>query len=195
MRAEKGRVTVWETASGRFLFSSPAFSFHLLLSIYFHSFPHRFLCRQIRGGDLLSQKGFSLLEFLVVVLILVLFLAIATPLLTRPDHASAESKAIAAKRQIYTAEQDHFGATRLYGPMSKLVLPNRGPDQGFTAEGYAYYLTVGGAFRRWCAAAVPEKAGEGRHFGIDETGTILAARSPIDCSDGSLDRSRGDIVK
>lgn len=144
---------------------------------------------------MLSQKGFSLLEFLVIVLILVLFVAIATPLLTRSDHASAESKAIATLKQIYTAEQDHFGATRLYGPMSKLALPNRAPDQGFTAEGYAYYLTVGGGFRRWCAAAAPDKKGEGRYFGIDETGTILSARSPIDCSDGSLDKSRGDIVK
>lgn len=153
-----------------------------------------------------SQKAVSLLEFLVILLILVIAAAIAMPLLLRSDNSDTEGKATAVLRQIHTAEQEYYGAGRFYGPFSKLSLPFTATDQGFTANGYTFYLTLNGANRRWCAIATPETVSSavsggvasqkpGRTFGIDETGQILRDINPTACQSGVLDKSKGDIVR
>ncbi len=66
-----------------------------------------------------NKKGFSLIELLIVVAIILLIAAIAIPSLLRARIAANESSAAAAIRTITAAEQAYFGAY---------------PDVGFAAQ-------------------------------------------------------------
>src|ERR1700757_3571945 len=57
-----------------------------------------------------TQNGFSLIELLIVVAIILLIAAIAIPSLLRARIAANESSAAAAIRTITAAEQAYFGA-------------------------------------------------------------------------------------
>lgn len=57
-----------------------------------------------------DKKGFSLIELLIVVAIILLIAAIAIPSLLRARIAANESSAAAAVRTITSAEQAYFGA-------------------------------------------------------------------------------------
>ena len=86
-----------------------------------------------------KQKGFSLIELLIVVAIILIIAAIAIPNLLRARIAANESSAVSSIRTINTAEVTYQSAYPTVGYSATLValgpgagvagLPRRRPDQ------------------------------------------------------------------
>ncbi len=70
-----------------------------------------------------KQKGFSLIELLIVVAIILIIAAIAIPNLLRARIAANESSAASGIRTINTGEISYFSAYQTYAPL----LTNLGP--------------------------------------------------------------------
>jgi len=71
-----------------------------------------------------EQKGFSLIELLIVVAIILIIAAIAIPNLLRARMAANESSAVGSERTIVTAEfnfQQNYGIG--YAPLANLGSP------------------------------------------------------------------------
>jgi prepilin-type N-terminal cleavage/methylation domain-containing protein len=69
-----------------------------------------------------KQKGFSLIELLIVVAIILIIAAIAIPNLMRAKMAANDSSAAASERSIVTAEVGYFAAYPTLGYTSLLAL-------------------------------------------------------------------------
>ena len=68
-----------------------------------------------------KQKGFSLIELLIVVAIILIIAAIAIPNLLRARIAANESSAVSAVRTVNTAEISYFSAYPTVGYSPSLV--------------------------------------------------------------------------
>ncbi len=135
-----------------------------------------------------KQKGFSLIELLIVVAIILIIAAIAIPNLIKSKMAANESSAVGSLRTITTAEIAYSTACPSIGFTG--VLADLGPA-GTTCPGGAnqidnllvtgtksgYTMALGGLsgtpVTTFTANADPVSASSGtRHFFVDETGVI-----------------------
>ena len=95
-----------------------------------------------------SQKGFSLIELLIVVAIILIIAAIAIPNLLRAKIAANEASAVGSTRTIVTAEISYSKSFQV-GPtlLTNLQTPAGGcPAGGATTAAMAYSSTYGNGF-------------------------------------------------
>jgi|SRR4051812_9019055 len=146
-----------------------------------------------------NQKGFSLVELLVVVIIIAIVAAIAIPNLLASRRAANEASAISSLRTIHSAEatyQSVYGANVNYGSLSNLATTNLidtvlGGPSG-TKSGYTFTSSIGAAgSQKYCASAeaTTQNTTGVRSFAVSEPGVIYqyaAAGAAAACSTGVL---------
>jgi type IV pilus assembly protein PilA len=115
------------------------------------------------GFDMKKEKGFSLLELLIVVAIILLIATIALPSLLRSRQAANESHAVANLRTLNTAEVQYISTHQQYGDLSGLVGAGL-IDSRFTTgtAGYNYSVALGTPPLDYTVSAVAQGANSGR---------------------------------
>ena len=109
----------------------------------------------------MRHKGFSLLELLIVVAIILIIATIAIPSLLRSRQSVQESSAVAQLRTINTAEVTYIASNQgAYGSIPLLITQGL-LDARFTASisGYNYTADVSGNDYTANAIAVSSNAG------------------------------------
>ncbi len=145
-----------------------------------------------------SQDGKGLLGLLLAVLIVFAVMWLAVPWLQKTGKLVPDEKAaIDMLRSIHRAEEDLYGASRMYGSMGRLSNSKLMPQaqDNFKSGGYEFYHSASGSGRTWCAAPMPEQGKSGRRFGIDAEGTVYEGVSVNACYMGTLDKAFGSVVK
>jgi prepilin-type N-terminal cleavage/methylation domain-containing protein len=110
-----------------------------------------------------SNRGFSLLELLIVVAIILIIATIAIPSLLRSRQAAQESSAVAQVRTINTAEVTYLSSNQgNYGDVTSLIsqglLDNR---FGGSVSGYTFVVTASGT--DYTVVATPTSTNAGRY--------------------------------
>src|SRR3984885_5582230 len=76
----------------------------------------------MEGNQMKSNRGFSLLELLIVVAIILIIATIAIPSLLRSRQAAQEASAVAQVRTINTAEVTYLSSNQgTYGSVPELI--------------------------------------------------------------------------
>ena len=138
------------------------------------------------------QKGFSLIELLIVVAIILIIAAIAIPNLLRAKMAANEASAVASLRTIITATISYsstYGGfppnLAALGPVSSGTTPTSTSADLIdiqlavdpaTKAGYTFTYTAGSGNNTYSLTANPQNAGTTgqRYFYTDPSGVIRA---------------------
>jgi type IV pilus assembly protein PilA len=134
-----------------------------------------------------NEKGFSLVELLVVVIIIAIIAAIAIPNLLASRRAANEASAINSLRTVHGAQVTYFSTTGLnaaYGTLANLNTDGlidatlaSGTKSGFTVAVTLSSNAPAGS--QYCALASPTSSGTtgtgNRWFGVSTPGVIFGA--------------------
>jgi prepilin-type N-terminal cleavage/methylation domain-containing protein len=111
----------------------------------------------------MQNKGFSLLELLIVVAIILIIATIAIPSLLRSRQAANESAAVANIRTINTAQVTYLSSNGgNYGTITNLVSAGL-LDTRFNGAVNGYNFTVVASGADYTATATPASSNTGRY--------------------------------
>ena len=133
-----------------------------------------------------NQKGFTLIELMIVIAIIAIIAAIAIPNLIEARKGSNEAAAIGALRTLTTAqalfrEGDKDKNNTLDYANSLTLLKNAGLIDGVlgggTKQGYLFTVATNSDQFTWSCTASPQSPGKSgdRYFFCDESGVIRFA--------------------
>jgi len=109
-----------------------------------------------------NSKGFSLLELLIVVAIILIIATIAIPSLLRSRQAANESAAVANLRTLNTAQVTYSSTGGNYGTMAGLIA-DRLVDETFTGTKAGYRYVIAAAGSDYTMEAIPISSNTGRY--------------------------------
>ena len=108
------------------------------------------------------NRGFSLLELLIVVAIILIIATIAIPSLLRSRQAAQESSAVAQIRTVNTAEVTYLSSNGgSYGSIPELITQGL-LDSRFSGSVSGYTFTVTASGSDYTADATPTSTNAGR---------------------------------
>lgn len=131
-----------------------------------------------------KDRGFSLLELLIVVAIILIIATIAIPSLLRSRQAAQESSAVSQIRTINTAEVTYLSSNAgNYGSIPELITAGL-LDSRFSAAVSGYSFTVTAAGSDYTAVAFPTSANSGRfgYFALPDAVIRYAAATATNCT-------------
>jgi prepilin-type N-terminal cleavage/methylation domain-containing protein len=140
-----------------------------------------------------NEKGFSLVELLVVVIIIAIVAAIAIPNLLASRRAANEASAVSSLRTIHSAQATYFATVPASPPSyGTLVQLNTAGliDSALGAatsqkSGYTFNVTLGPQI--YCATGVPQSATTGtNYYGVETEGVIWKHTAALTCAAGDL---------
>jgi prepilin-type N-terminal cleavage/methylation domain-containing protein len=120
------------------------------------------------------QKGFSLIELLIVVGIIGVIATIAIPNLLTSQRNAREASSVGTLRTITTAEANYITANMRYGTLAELI-SNKLVDAELVSSnrnGYTYTLTLPSTVSYNVTATPVVNATQMRHFYADDSGVI-----------------------
>src|SRR5437763_598897 len=121
-----------------------------------------------RSKKMKTDRGFSLLELLIVVAIILIIATIAIPSLLRSRQSAQESSAVAQIRTINTAEITYLSSNQgSYGSVAQLITQGL-LDSRFSGSVSGYSFTVTSSSSDYTASATPISTNAGR-FGYWST--------------------------
>ena len=138
------------------------------------------------------EDGFSLIELLIVVAILLIIATIAIPGLRAVRNNANAGSAIQSLRTITTAEHLYQRKFKAYGTLAALF-PEGTIDTnlaGGAKSGYLFTITLGVGGQTYGCNATPQvSVNELEHFFVDETGVIrVKTGAPADATSPALQR-------
>ena len=148
-----------------------------------------------------GQKGFSLIELLIVVAIIGIIAALSIPNLLASRKAANEASAISAVRTLSSAEEAYratygegSGFTDLAGLVgTRMVDPSLGEATTVdkAKSGYIFNVVTSDAGAAFCAGAAPSSDNKGqRNFSSDTPGVLyvhpLAVATPPTSTAGGV---------
>src|SRR5436853_1408665 len=109
-----------------------------------------------------NNRGFSLLELLIVVAIILIIATIAIPSLLRSRQSAQESSAVAQIRTINTAEVTYLSSNQgSYGDIPSLITQGL-LDNRFSGSVSGYYFAVASSGTNYTVNADPTSTNAGR---------------------------------
>jgi len=131
-----------------------------------------------------DHRGFSLLELLIVVAIILIIATVAIPSLLRSRQAANESSAVANLRSLNTAEVSYSSSTGFYGSRAALIADGlidsrfNGMTSGYN---YSVDLAPGGLGYTAYATAASDNMGRWDYYTTPDfviRYTTIASRAP-----------------
>ena len=141
-----------------------------------------------------NEKGFSLVELLVVVIIIAIVAAIAIPNLLASRRAANEASAVSSLRTIHSAEVTYFSTTgqnALYGSLTQLnadgLIDTQFTNSPARRSGYDFVATLGASGTGlYCATAAPVGTSGMNFYGVGSPGVIYKHTAALTCAGGAL---------
>ncbi len=130
------------------------------------------------------DQGFSLLELLIVVAIILIIATIAIPSLLRSRQAAQESSAVSQLRTINTAEVTYLSSNAgNYGSVAQLITAGL-LDSRFSAAVSGYSFTVTATGSDYTANAYPTSANSGRfgYYALPDAVIRYATATTTNCT-------------
>jgi prepilin-type N-terminal cleavage/methylation domain-containing protein len=131
-----------------------------------------------------TNRGFSLLELLIVVAIILIIATIAIPSLLRSRQAANESSAVANTRTINTAEVTYLSsAGGNYGTIADLVTAGL-IDSRFNGAVSGYSFTVTASGSDYTVNAYPTSTNSGRfgYFSLPDAVVRYQSATATNCA-------------